>query len=207
MSDAYALLGELRRPWIDPEALKSRFHERSSPLHPDRFHSASEAEKTAANQQFAELSAAYHILREPRERLLHLLELESGGRPRDIQRIPPGTMDLFVEIGQACREADQFLQTRVEAPSPMLKLKQLQQSLEWNDRLTGLQQRVDAKQADLQEELKRLNDVWAGVDAVSDGPERRGALPLELLEQLYRAMSYVGRWTEQLRERVAQLAF
>lgn len=207
MTDAYALLGEPRRPWIDPEAIKARFHERSLPIHPDRFHGSTDAEKTGANQQFAELSAAYHVLKEPRERLLHLLELESGGRPRDIQRIPPGTMDLFVEIGQTCRDADQFLQGRVEAPSPMLKLKQLQQSLEWNDRLSGLQQRVDAKQAELQQELTRLNAVWAAVDATPAGPERRAKLPLEELEQLYRAMSYVGRWTEQLRERVAQLAF
>jgi hypothetical protein len=31
-------------------------------------------------------------------------------------------------------------------------------------------------------------------------------LPLERLEQLYRAMSYVARWTEQVQERIVQLA-
>jgi curved DNA-binding protein CbpA len=206
MTDAFALLGETRRPWLDPDTLKARFHELSSPCHPDRFHSASVEERDKAQSQFAELSSAFHILKEPRERLLHLLELESGGRPKDIQRIPPGTMDLFVEIGQTCRDADAFLQSRTEAPSPMLKLKQLQQSLDWNDRLTLLQQRVNAKNAELELELKGLNAVWAAVTIPVGDPARSAGLPLERLEQLYRAMSYVGRWTEQLRERLAQLA-
>jgi hypothetical protein len=45
------------------------------------------------------------------ERLLHLLELELGSRPRDVQRIPSGTMDLFVEVGQVCHEVDRFWPT------------------------------------------------------------------------------------------------
>lgn len=206
MTDAFALLGFSRRPWLDPETLKSRFHERSSPLHPDRFHSGTPAERELAQQQFAELSAAFHILKEPRERLLHLLELESGERPKDIQKIPPGTMDLFVDIGQACRAADEFLRNRPEAPSPMLKLKQLQQSLEWNDRLTELQNRVNTRNSELTTELQDLSVAWDAMDSTPGNPSRASALPLERLEQLYRGMSYVGRWTEQLRERLAQLA-
>ena len=31
-------------------------------------------------------------------------------------------------------------------------------------------------------------------------------LPLDRLEQIYRALSYVGRWTEQIQERAVQLA-
>lgn len=206
MTDAFALLGFPRRPWLDPDALKARFHEVSAPLHPDRFHSGTSGERELAQQQFADLSAAFHTLKEPRERLIHLLELESGQRPRDIQKIPPGTMDLFVDIGQACRAADEFLRDRPEAPSPMLKLKQLQQSLEWNDRLTELQNRVNARNTELTTELRELNAVWDSVQFAPGDPSRASALPLERLEQLYRAMSYVGRWTEQLRERLAQLA-
>ncbi len=206
MTDAFALLGLPRRPWLDPDSLKTRFHELSSPLHPDRFHSGSPQEREHAQHQFAELSAAFHTLKEPRERLLHLLELESGGRPKDIQKIPPGTMDLFVEIGQTCRDADEFLRTRQESPSPMLKLKQLQQSLDWNDRLTELQQRVNAKNAELTAELRTLNAAWESMQSPAGDSSRASALPLERLEQLYRGLSYVGRWTEQLRERLAQLA-
>ncbi len=206
MTDAFALLGEPRHPWLDPDTLKTRFHEQSSPLHPDRFHSGSAQERDLAQHRFSELSAAFHTLKEPKDRLLHLLELESGSRPKDIQKIPPGTMDLFVDIGQACRETDEFLRSRSESTSPMLKLKQLQQSLEWNDRLTTLQQRVNLKNAELTAELRTLNATWDSVQIPIGDPSRASALPLERLEQLYRSMSYVGRWTEQLRERLAQLA-
>lgn len=205
MTDAFALLGESRRPWLDPDTLKSRFLEFSAPLHPDRFHGASDSDRLAVNHRFAELSAAYNALKEPRDRLLHLLELESGTKPRDVQRIPPGTMDLFVEIGQACRETDEFLKNRVEAPSPMLKLKQLQQSLHWTDRLDTLQKKVFEKQAEIFVELQALNPIWETAPAVGSAV-RQTALPLERLEQLYRSMSYVTRWTEQLRERMVQLA-
>src|SRR6186713_3268751 len=108
MTDSFALLSELRRPWIDAEALKQKFLPLSSAVHPDRTHNAPEAEQQEANQRYAELNAAYNKLREPRDRLLHLLELEQGTKPSDIQRIPPGTMDLFVEVGQLCRDVDAF---------------------------------------------------------------------------------------------------
>ena len=86
MTDAFALLGESRLPWIDPDGLKERFLRLSGPFHPDRVHSASESERQEANRRFAELSSAHHTLREHRDRLLHLLELESGAPPRDIQK-------------------------------------------------------------------------------------------------------------------------
>jgi DnaJ-domain-containing protein 1 len=205
MTDAFALLSESRRPWLDTDALKARFLPLSAEVHPDRVHSASEAEKAAANTRYAELNAAYNTLREPRDRLLHLLELEAGGKPKDVQRIPPGTMDLFVEVGQSCRDADEFLKRKSTAESPMLKLRLMQEGLDWLDRLQGLQGRVNAKRDELVAELQQLNAVWAAAPAPSS-PERVGALPLERLEQLYRAMSYVARWTEQVQERIVQLA-
>lgn len=205
MTDAFALLGEPRLPYLDPEGLKERFLRLSGPFHPDRVHNASESERAEANRRFAELNAAHHALREPRDRLLHLLELESGAPPRDIQKIPPGTMDLFVEIGQACREADEFLQKRTETTSPMLKLKQMQSTLAWADRLGGLQRSVKARETELIDELKKLNGVWEAAPAVGD-PARAASLPLERLEQVYRAMSYTARWTEQLQERFVRFA-
>src|SRR5687768_16897340 len=100
MTDNFTLLNERRLPWLDADQLKQRFYQLSSEVHPDRTHNASATDKDTANKTYAELNAAYNCLREPKERLVHLLELETGGKPKDIQRIPPGTMDLFVEIGQ-----------------------------------------------------------------------------------------------------------
>lgn len=177
----------------------------STAVHPDRVHGASEAEKLAANERYAELNAAFNTLREPRERLLHLLELEAGAKPGDIQRIPPGTMDLFVEIGQTCRDADAFLAKKSTATSPMLKLRIMQEGLEWADKLQSLQGRVNARRDELATELQAMNAIWDAAPPIGS-PERRAALPLERLEQIYRTMSYVARWTEQLTERVVQLA-
>src|ERR1043166_1863885 len=139
MIDVFALLHEPRRPWLDAEALKQKFLALSGAAHPDRVHSATDAEKQAANARYAELNAAHNTLREPRGRLLHLLELEHGAKPSDIQRIPPGTMDLFVEVGQLCRDVDAFLAERRNVTSPLLKVQMFERGMEWTDKLQALQ--------------------------------------------------------------------
>jgi DnaJ-domain-containing protein 1 len=203
--DCFALLDEQRRPWIDLEALKSRFLRSSAEVHPDRFHGASEPERVAAQHRYTDLNTAYLTLREPRSRLLHLLELEAGQRPADIQRIPPGTMDIFVAVGEACRSVDAFLAERQAVQSPMLKVRLFQQGLDWTDRLKSLQQRVQQQATALDEELRTLNQAWLSAAAVGS-PERVAGLPLGRLEEIYRVLSYVSRWTGQIQERLAQLA-
>jgi len=205
VGDAFALLGEPRRPSLDTEQLKVRFLALSSPVHPDRVHGAAAAERQAANAHYADLNAAYNRLREVRERLLHLYELEAGYSPRDIQRIPPGTMDLFVEVGQVCRDCDAYLQGRGTSTSPMLRLKTFQEGLIWTDRLQGLQQQVNLRRDALLSELAGMNEAWAAAPAPGKAG-RLDALPLERLEQVYRALSYTARWTEQIQERLVQLA-
>jgi DnaJ-domain-containing protein 1 len=205
MNDAFALLSEPRRPWLDAEALKQKFLPLSSEVHPDRFHSAPEAERQQTTTRYTELNAAYNILREPKERLLHLLELEAGAKPNDVQRIPPGTMDLFVEVGQLCRDVDAFIVERARVTSPLLKVQMFARGMEWTDKLQALQQRINAKRDELSAELQQMNAVWDSAPAV-DSPERAAALPLERLEQIYRVLSYVARWSEQIQERNVQLA-
>ena len=166
---------------------------------------ASEDEKQKANEHYAELNAAYNTLREPRDRLLHLLELELGAKPRDVQRIPPGTMDLFVEVGQICRDVDAFIAQRGNVTSPLLKVQMFERGMEWTDKLQALQQRINAKRDELTGELQQLNAVWESAPAIGS-PERVAALPLERLEQIYRVFSYIARWSEQIQERNVQLA-
>ena len=205
MTDAFALLDEPRRPWLDAEALKQKVLPLSSAVHPDRFHSAAESERQRATARYAELNAAYNILREPKERLLHLIELEAGAKPNDVQRIPPGTMDLFVEVGQLCRDVDSFIVERARVTSPLLKVQMFERGMEWTDKLQALQQRINAKRDELSTELQQMNAVWDSAPAVGS-PERAAALPLERLEQIYRVFSYVARWSEQIQERNVQLA-
>jgi len=205
VTDAFALLDEPQRPWLDPEALKQKFLPLSSAVHPDRFHSASETERHQATTRYGELNAAYNILREPKERLLHLLELEAGAKPKDVQRIPPGTMDLFVEVGQLCRDADIFIAERSKVTSPLLKVQMFERGMEWTDKLQDLQQRINAKRDEIVAELQQMNAIWDSAPEYGS-PHRAAALPLERLEQIYRVFSYIARWSEQIQERNVQLA-
>ncbi len=204
--DNFALLSEPRLPWLDADELKQRFHSLSGPVHPDRVHSAVEEEKLSANQRYAELNAAYNCLREPRDRLLHLLELEFGKKPSDIQKIPPGTMDLFVEVGQTCRDADAFLVEKAKVTSPLLKVQLFERGQDWTDKLHALQQKINGKREELAAELRTLNSVWESAPQIGSA-DRIAALPLERLEQIYRVFSYIARWSEQIQERVVQLSF
>jgi hypothetical protein len=205
MIDSFSILNEARRPFVDPDALKQKFLALSSDAHPDRVHSGSAEEKERATARYSDLNAAYNTLREPRERLLHLLELEAGARPKDVQRIPPGTMDLFVQVGQLCRDVDAFLAHRSKVESPLAKVQVFQEGMEWTDKLQALQQRVNEVRNELARELEQMNAVWQAAPSVGSA-ERPAALPLERLEQVYRVFSYIARWSEQIQERTLQLA-
>ncbi len=206
MTDNFALINEPRLPWLDAEELKQKFFPLSAPFHPDRVHNGTDAEKLSANQRYAELNAAYNCLREPKERLLHLIELELGKKPSDIQKIPPGTMDLFIEVGQTCRDADAFLAEKSKVTSPLLKVQLFEHGMEWTDKLNALQQKINLKREELSSELRELNSVWQNAPSIGS-PDRAAALPMERLEQIYRIFSYIARWSEQIQERVVQLSF
>jgi curved DNA-binding protein CbpA len=205
VTDYFALLDEPRRPWLDAEALKQKFLQLSVQAHPDRVHSGTKTDREAAERRFSELNAAYNCLREPKDRLLHLLELERKAKPKDIERIPPGVMELFMEVGRVCREVDAFLREKAAVSSPLLQVQMFQKGQEWTDTLVSLQRRISQRHEQLLAELAGMNPAWAaarrGEDAHPDG------LLLDRLEQIYRILSYQGRWTGQLQERLAQLSF
>jgi len=204
--DNFALLQEPRRPWHDPDSLKTVFLRLAAQVHPDKLHQAGASDKAAANQRYAELNAAYHCLLEPKERLRHLLELESDAKPTDVQSIPPGLMDLLVEIGQICRETDLFLAARSETASPLLKVQMFETGMAWTDKLNQLRQRIDLRREELLAELKSMNAAWNAAPPPGSAG-RAAALPLKRLEQVCRVFSYMARWTEQIQERLAQLSF
>jgi DnaJ-domain-containing protein 1 len=205
MTDHFDLLGEPRRPWLETESLKTKFLSLSAECHPDRIHSVSERERLAANQRFVALNAAYRCLREPRDRLQHLFELESGAKPKAIETAPADSMELFLQVGQLCRDVDLFLAERSKAASPLLKVQLFERGVEWTDRINAMQGHINASRDKLLEELKGLNTIWEHAPAIGN-PQRAAVLPLKRLEQLYRLLSYLTRWSAQLRERLVQLS-
>lgn len=200
MADYFALLSEPRRPWLDADALKLKFLALSATAHPDKVHAASTGDKAAAARAFAELNAAYNCLAEPKSRLLHLLELESGARPPDVQEIPPALADLFADVATVCRATDGFLAAKAKAKvtSPLVRVQWFEQAQDWVGKLNALQQKLNGLHAQLMDRLKTLDDAWS---AHSD--RRKEILPK--IEELYRLFAYFNRWNRQIQERVAQL--
>ncbi len=205
MADYFALLDEPRRPWLDPEVLKAKFHALAASVHPDRVHGAAQPEKQAANQRYAELNAAYQCLSEPKERLHHLLELERGDRVEDVQNISTGTMDSFMEISELCREADAFLAEKESVTSPLLKVQLFERGMVLADRLKLLVQRLNGRQEALIVRMRNLNMAWETAPPVGSST-RLHVLPCSRLEHIYRDLSYLKRWTQQLQERLVELA-
>jgi len=199
MTDCFQLLAAPRRPWLDPDWLKQQFLDRSARVHPDKIHAASEADKAAAARAFAELNAAHLCLAEPKTRLLHLLELELGAKPKDIQQIPVQLADLFAEVAGQCRHTDGFLAEKARATSPLVQVELFERSQEWLEKLDGLQQKLDAFNQRLAAELQALDARWLAVDATT-----RPAVLAEL-EDLYRLLGYFNRWNRQLLERKVAL--
>ena len=199
MTDYFALLHEPRRPWLEPESLKQKFLALSATVHPDRVHNLGEKERAAAQERYTELNAAYNCLREPKDRLHHLLQLELGALPKDIQRIPSDLMDLSLEIGQGCREADTFLAEKAKATSPLLQVKFFERGQELAEKLQPLRQRVNTLTERLNEELKEIDAAWPSADS--------RAAKLARLEEIYRLFSYFSRWSAQIQERLVRLSF
>jgi len=201
MPDYFALLSAPRRPWLDANALKQKFLALSAAAHPDKIHSASDAEKSAAAKTFAELNAAYTCLAEPKSRLLHLLELELGAKPKDIQQIPATLADLFAEVAMTCRSTDLFLAEKAKATSPLVQVQLFERGQEWVEKLTALRQKLDALREQLVTSLQSLDAQW---DAPN--PAERPEI-LRQLEEHYRFFGYLNRWHNQIHERVVQLSF
>ena len=195
--DYFALFNEPRRPWLEPETLKEKFLAFSAEVHPDRVHQASESDKLAANQRYTELNAAYNCLREPRERLRHLLELELGRKPSDLTNVPNDLMDVFFKVGQTLREVDGFVAEKGKASSPLLQVQLFERSQEWIEKLNTVTRLIDTRRVPLIAELKQLSPDW---DADS-------AQPLERLLEIWRLLSFYDRWLVQIQERVVQLSF
>src|ERR1017187_4958286 len=201
VTDYFALLKEPRRPWLEPETLKKKFLALAAGIHPDRIHNADESEKGPANRRYAELNAAYHCLAEPKSRLRHLLELELGAKPNDVQQIPTALADLFAEVATTCRNADTFLAEKGRVTSPLLQVQLFERAQEWIERLNDLQKKLDEPRERLMGGLKSLDEIWIAADAAS-----RGEI-FSKLEELYRLFGYFNRWNSQIQERIVQLSF
>ena len=87
MTDYFALLGEARRAWLDPEKLKEKYFALNR--------------ATAAD---AELNEAFRVLSDPKLRLHHLLTLD-GAELTASRQVPPSVAELFWNTGTLLRRS------------------------------------------------------------------------------------------------------
>jgi hypothetical protein len=127
---------------------------------------------------------------DPRQRLLALYELTKGEKPRDVQRIPPGTMDLFVEVGESCQKLDQFLERKRAAGGALERAALMGEELTLQDALLTLRGKLETLGTTLDAELTALDARW-----------QTGDHDLNALETIYRKYSYLAKWRQQLEER------
>jgi curved DNA-binding protein CbpA len=189
-SDPFTLFDLPPAPALDLAALKERFARETAGTHPDRFAQAPEAERLAAESRYATLNQAYQTLIDPRARLLALYELTKGAKPSDIQRIPPGTMDLFKEVGEICQRLDGFLEIKRVKTGRLERAGLMSEELTLQDALTELRMKLEQFAATVDADVTALDTRW-----------RAGDKDLNALEAVYRKYSYVSRWRQQLEER------
>ncbi len=117
--DFFAWLGMPRRPWLDPEEVKERFHALSREHHPDQQASGSNAETDTV---FARLNAAQAALRDPKSRLRCLLELEHPGiKVSGPAAVPETLADLFAPIHGLVGRIDALLAKKTAAPGALAR--------------------------------------------------------------------------------------
>ena len=202
MDDYFALLNEPHRPWLDLDSLKQKFLSISAAVHPDRVQTAREEQKRLADRRYAELNQAYQHLRRPKDRLQHLLELETGSKPVQVQQIPPDLTEFFLEVGQLLKQTDAFLAEKSQTTSPLLQVRLFERGQAWIEKLNAMQRELNSRQVELASELQAIDARWVGAGKAD--PVSRATM-LRRLEQLYRLFSYFTRWEEQIQERVVQL--
>lgn len=192
--DPFALLDLPRRPWLDADAVKAAFHRLGRELHPDAPGPNGDAGR------FAALNEAQATLTDPRRRLSSLLTLEFGDTASSAPApVPAGLGDLVFPTQGLLQAVDRFLARKTAATAALARALLARE--EWT-----LREQVETRLAELETlHTNALDDLrWFDAEGWGDG----GAPPAgaaETLRELRDRLSYLGRWTEQFRERLFQL--
>ena len=189
--DYFALLGEERRPWLDSERVKDTFHRLSRTEHPDQA-------DVEAGADFARLNQAQATLRDPKARLRHLLELEHPEvRLTGPSNVPAGLADRFVSIHGLLRGSDALLKKKATAASALAKALLAREELTAHEKIERALEELATLLDAAEGELQSFDARWTTA---------RPPDAADTLLSLYQRFSYLSRWTEQLRERLFQLA-
>jgi hypothetical protein len=196
--DPFRLLGFPRRPWLDPEDVRARFRELSETHHPDRAMAApAEDAGERKDADSAALSAAAQQLSSTPRRLRLILETEPEAPSRRTGTVPEGVIELFMSIGQTTKTADALIAKLQKTDTQLGRAVLLKEIMRTRADLEKLLENVEEQLEILETDLRRVDALW------QEHPEDA----LTRLPSLYQRSSYLTKWREQLRERLARLIF
>ena len=193
--DPFALLGLPRRPWLEPETVKEAFHRLGRELHPDAAGDAGDAGR------FAALNEAQATLADPRRRLSSLLawEFGDGGASSAPAPVPVALGNLVFPTQGFLQTVDGFLARKAAASGALARALLARE--EWT-----LREETETRLVELETLLGAALDDLRRFDAERwDDDAMRAPDAAATLRGLRDRLSYLGRWTEQFRERLFQL--
>jgi curved DNA-binding protein CbpA len=190
MPDHFATLHQPRRPWLNADVLKDCFHRASAALHPD-------VPGSGDGQKFAEVNAAYNILRDPAGRLRHLLELEvpAGAGSGSGSAVPPDFADLFMRLAGFRQTCGAFQKKEAAATQGLARALLIEERQSLVQRAEALLRELDATHETSEAGLKALDAEWNASDAGC----------IEQLSALQQRFAYLSKWRAQLAESQFQL--
>ena len=183
MEDAFSLFGLERRPLIDEAALKEKYLRLAATRHPDL--------SGGNDEKFHLLQDAYKTLREPAERLRHLVELEFPGCGIQSESTPH--TELFMSAGSAVQAAKAIfsrLENTTTAMARALLAPDIAAALE---QVRGALQSIQQARDQLKVRIENLDARWPEVSVAE-------------LAALASSFAFLSRWKSQLSEWEFRLA-
>ncbi len=183
MTDYFALLDQLRSPWLDAEELKEAFHRKTLRSHPDARAQEDNSRNTEA--AFSKLNEAYQVLRDPKRRLYHLLSLEGRAPSSAVTDIPSELEALFPVVAALTRKSDEIIQRLTTTTTALSRSLMRAELAGVETEVRGTLRRLSELHAAAMGEVKNLCETWTA----------------EQLHALYLQFSYLTRWMAQLDEK------
>lgn len=217
--DYFAIFEEKRRPWLDADALKEKFHRLTASHHPDvadRSETANKSRNPAAaangdlrengTRDFSEINHAYQTLSDLPARLRHLLALEFPEINTRQLPISDELSELFLAISENQQALAAFFAKQSQAASPLARALLAQEQFA----LLETTQRLCVRVAKCEEETEQaVRDLAARWGKQEPGEPEKQAREREAqgaeLAALYQSSAFLKKWSAQLREATARL--
>jgi curved DNA-binding protein CbpA len=180
VTDAFAEFGMERRPWLDPAALQSRYHELAVIRHPDKC--------GGDPRPLSRLNEARRILSSPPLRLRHLLDLTSPTGPI-MEHFTPD-FEQFARAGSLAKRAEQI--SAQNASSPLAAAVARAGCASLQKEIAAALDRINLRLEALERIIQSLDASWPDV-APQD-------IPL-----LAEEFSFLNKWRQSLRSAQTRL--